>query len=183
MTTFEGLSRQIIGFVKSPSSGGCRLNLWGHLAPQVLMKLVEFYCSLYGLGPPCLLAGPTGFDCWIRHCHRHVYTILLERKSTWTLKILQRQPKKQRQRSPKQPRLRNPIRNANYRSFIAVSIMHFNKSFRWQIWLPMVIFGVVLLVVAIVLAAWDMQYFLLHSYSVELTEACYLWKWLLLLWL
>jgi hypothetical protein len=49
-------------------SGGCSLNLWGHLAPQVLLKLVEFYCSLYDLASQCLLAGPTEFDCWIRHC-------------------------------------------------------------------------------------------------------------------
>lgn len=46
-----------------------------------------------------------------------------------------------------------------------MSILHSDKSFRWQICLLMVIFGVVLLVVIIVLAAWDMQPFLLQSYS------------------
>jgi hypothetical protein len=44
------------------------LYLWGHLAPQVLMKVVKFYCSLYGLAPQCLLASSIGFDRWIRHC-------------------------------------------------------------------------------------------------------------------
>jgi hypothetical protein len=42
-------------------------NLWGHPAPQVLIKLVEFYCSVYDLVPQLLLAGPTGFESWIRH--------------------------------------------------------------------------------------------------------------------
>jgi hypothetical protein len=49
------------------TSGGRRYNLWGHPAPQVLTNLVQFYCSIYGLVPQLLLAGPTGFDSWIRH--------------------------------------------------------------------------------------------------------------------
>jgi hypothetical protein len=56
------------GFIVSNrTSGGCMCKLWGHLAPQVLKKLVEIYCSIYDMTPQLLLAGPTGFDCWIRH--------------------------------------------------------------------------------------------------------------------
>jgi hypothetical protein len=58
------------------NSGGRRYNLWGHPAPQVLTNLVQFCCSIYGLVPQLLLAGPTGFDSWIRHCWKTVHQSL-----------------------------------------------------------------------------------------------------------
>jgi hypothetical protein len=82
-------------------SGGSMYNLWGHPAPQVLIKLVEFYCSVYDLVPQLLLAGPTGFESWIRHWSRTQRTpvVYLPRQNRPQLRWLNSSPQLRRSRS------------------------------------------------------------------------------------